>query len=183
MYVISNTASQGPIGGRAAIAGNATGILAHTLMAALGLSALVAYSASVYTTVRWLGALYLIVLAVRTIRSPSPFIRDGAERPAIPVMTIYRQGVVMNLLNPKVALLMVALLPQFISSDAGSIHTQVAILGTSHALIATIVLSILSALIGRAAPLLYDSPRLERTFRWLSGGVLFAFGTRTALDV
>lgn len=183
MYVITNTASRGPTAGRAAIAGNATGILGHTLMAALGLSALVAYSAAVYTTVRWMGAIYLMVLAIRTVRSPSPFAHDTSDRTPVPALTIYRQGVVMNLLNPKVALLMVALLPQFISPETGPVYSQVAILGSTHALTASIVLSILAVLVGRAAPVLYDSPRLERTFRWLSGTVLFALGTRTALDV
>ena len=183
MYVISNAAGQGPAGGRAAIAGNATGILGHTLMAALGLSALVAYSGTVYTAIRLLGAAYLVYLAIRTIRSPSPFTDAPTDHPAIPALTIYHQGVLMNLLNPKVALLMVALLPQFISPDAGPVLYQVALLGTLHALIASIVLSILATLAGRAAPILNSSPRLERAFRWVSGTVLLALGTRTALSV
>lgn len=183
MFVISNAVSQGPAGGRAAIAGNATGILGHTVMAALGLSALIAYSTEVYATVRWLGAIYLIYLAARTIRQPSPFTGSVDGGPGVPLLTIYRQGIVMNLLNPKVALLMVALLPQFLSPTTAPLHFQIAILGLLHALIASVVLSILSLLVDRAAPTIYNSPRLERTFRWLSATVLFALGTRTALDV
>ena len=177
MYVISNTVGQSPAAGRAAVAGNATGILAHTVLATLGLSALLAYSASVYATIRWLGALYLIYLAIRTIRSPSPFCRDITGDRG----TVYRQGIVMNLLNPKVALLMVALLPQFISPEFGHIYLQTLILGSVHALIASTVLTCLATVARRAAPVLYDSPRLERVFRWFSGGVLFGLGARTAV--
>ena len=183
MYVISHAVGQGSAGSRAAIAGNATGILGHTVMAALGLSALVAYSASVYTVLRWLGALYLIYLAVRTVRSPSPFAKGIEGAAPIPAFTNFKRGVVMNLLNPKVAVLMVALLPQFINPETLPVYPQIVLLGSMHALIASIVLSILATIVGRAAPILYNSPRLERVFRWFSGGVLFAFGTRTALDV
>jgi threonine/homoserine/homoserine lactone efflux protein len=183
MYVISSAVSQGGVAGRAAIAGNATGILGHAILAALGLSALVAYSADVYAAVRLLGAIYLIVLAVRTIRSQSPFVRQSGDTDRITISTIYRQGIVMNLLNPKVALLMVALLPQFISAESGPILLQVLILGAIHACIASIVLTGVATLSLRAAPILYHSPKLERSFRWLSGGVLFGLGARTTLDV
>jgi len=183
LYVISSAVSEGVSAGRAAIAGNATGILCHAIFAALGISALVAYSANVYATVRWLGAIYLIVLAIRTIRSPSPFTRQATGAAPSPLSTIYRQGIVMNLLNPKVALLMVALLPQFVSADSGHVHFQVLILGSVHAGIATIVLTVVATVSMRAAPLFYESPKLERIFRWLSGGVLFGLGARTALEI
>lgn len=183
MYVITHAVGD-RAAGRAAIAGNAAGILGHTLLAVLGLSALIAYSATVYTVVRWLGACYLIYLAVRTVRAPSPF-AGGARLSASfdSARAVFRGGVVMNLLNPKPALLMVALVPQFLSLDASSPALQIAIFGATHALIATIVLSTLAALTHRAAPILSDSPRVERAFRWFSGAVLFGFGARTALDV
>ncbi len=183
MVVISSAVGQGQSAGRAAIAGNATGILCHSVLAALGFSALVAYSASVYMTIRWLGALYLIFLAIRTIRSRSPFTRGAKCTEETSLSTIYRQGVVVNLLNPKVAILMVALLPQFISPEADFVYLQVIILGSLHAFIASTVLMGVATLSTRAAPVLYNSPGLERAFRWLSGGVLFGLGARTALDV
>jgi len=181
MYLISNAASQGPQGGRAAIAGNATGILGHTALATVGLSTVVAYSSDVYAIVRWLGALYLMFLAVRTIRSPSPFTQSALPTQQTSWWVIYRGGVVMNLLNPKVALLMVALLPQFISPVASSVVTHTLILGSLHAIIATCVLLVIARLTTAAAPILYESPRLERLFRWTSGAVLLGLGARTAL--
>jgi len=183
LYVISNTVNRGPAGSRAAIAGNATGILCHGVLAAMGLSALVAYSSDVYSTLRWLGGLYLIVLAIRTIRTPSPFVRTCSDGGQLSSFLIYRVGILMNLLNPKVALLMVALLPQFVSAEDGALLPQILTLGAVHAAIASTVLTIVSWLTSRAAPLFYESPKLERTFRWISGGVLFGLGTRTALDL
>lgn len=183
LYVIANTVNRGPAGSRAAIAGNATGILCHGVLAAMGLSALVAYSSDVYSTLRWLGGLYLIVLAIRTIRTPSPFVRTGSDGVELSSLLIYRGGILMNLLNPKVALLIVALLPQFVSAEDGALLPQILTLGAIHAAIASTVLTIVSWLTSRAAPLFYESPKLERAFRWISGGVLFGLGTRTALDV
>jgi threonine/homoserine/homoserine lactone efflux protein len=183
LYVISNTVNRGPAGSRAAIAGNATGILCHGVLAAMGLSALVAYSSDVYSTLRWLGGLYLIVLAIRTIRTPSPFVRTCSDGVQLSSFLIYRGGILMNLLNPKVALLMVALLPQFVSAEDGALLPQILTLGAVHAAIASTVLTIVSWLTSRAAPLFYESPKLERTFRWISGGLLFGLGTRTALDL
>ena len=182
LYVISNTVSHGKGSGRAAIAGNATGILCHGILAAIGLSALVAYSAEVYATLRWLGGLYLMYLAVRTIRTPSPFVRNTETREPLSAFLIYRGGILMNLLNPKVALLMVALLPQFIAIE-GSLLSQTLSLAVLHAVIASAVLSVVSWMSSHAAPLFHESPRLERGFRWVSGGVLFGLGARTALDV
>ena len=183
LYVIANTVNRGPAGSRAAIAGNATGILCHGVLAAMGLSALVAYSSDVYSTLRWLGGLYLIVLAIRTIHTPSPFVRTGSEGVELSSLLIYRGGILMNLLNPKVALLMVALLPQFVSAEDGSLIPQILTLGAVHAAIASTVLTIVAMLTSRAAPLFYESPKLERAFRWISGGVIFGLGTRTVLDV
>ncbi|MBS11906.1 MAG: hypothetical protein CME19_09945 [Gemmatimonadetes bacterium] len=183
MYVIANAASQGSSGGRAAIAGNATGILGHTVLAALGLSALIAYSDDVFSTVQLLGGLYLMFLAVRTVHAPSILRRTETDAEPVSPWIIYHQGIVMNLLNPKVAFLMVALLPQFITPADSPVYIQIAILGSLHPAIATIVLSILAALTLRAAPYLYESPRLERIFRYASGTVIFTLGARTALGI
>jgi threonine/homoserine/homoserine lactone efflux protein len=119
MYVISTAASQGFPAGRAAILGNATGIIGHTVLATLGLATLVAVSPTLYNIIRWLGGIYLIYLAAEVFRSPVFSPSALKQTQIVPLQRVYCRGVLMNLLNPKVALLMMALLPQFILREEG----------------------------------------------------------------
>jgi len=181
MYVISTAASQGFAAGRAAILGNATGIIGHTVLATLGLATLVAVSPTLYNIIRWLGGIYLIYLAAEVFRSPVFSPSALKQTQIVPLQRVYFRGVLMNLLNPKVALLMMALLPQFILRDF-PVHTQTIVFGVLHALIASTILSFIAFLTSHAANVLYDSPRLQRGFQWFSAAILFFFGTRTALN-
>ncbi len=181
LYVISSTIQQGRGAGAMAIAGNATGILCHTVFAVVGLSALLYYSASLYTVIKWLGAIYLMYLAFQIIRTRTP--KDGVKDTKFnrSLGRIYQQGVLINVLNPKVSLLMFALLPQFVDPAAGNAAAQIAVFGVSHAVIASCVLTLIMRTVSRAASWLLVSAGRERGFRWLCGSVLFGLGAYLAL--
>jgi threonine/homoserine/homoserine lactone efflux protein len=121
MLTLSRTLRHGVRGGLAAAAGIMAGCVVHALAAALGLAALIAASAAAFTVVKWAGAAYLLWLAYGMLRSA--LAGDGqtaapqlAESPG--VGALFRQGVLTNVLNPKIALFFLALLPQFIDADA-----------------------------------------------------------------
>ena len=121
MLTLSRTLRYGVRGGLAAAAGIMAGCVVHALAAALGLAALIAASAAAFTVIKWAGAAYLLWLAFGMLRSalaPEPPTAAPRldERPG--VAALFRQGVLTNVLNPKIALFFLALLPQFIDADA-----------------------------------------------------------------
>ena len=120
LYILGRSMAQGRTAGLASVLGIATGTVVHTLAAALGVSALLAASASAFMVIKFAGAAYLIYLGVRMLVTrgsgavvPTGFSSKGFGK-------VFRQGLLTNVLNPKVALFFLAFVPQFISADSGS---------------------------------------------------------------
>ena len=121
MLTLTRTLRHGVRGGLAAAAGIMAGCVVHALAAALGLAALIAASAAAFTVIKWAGAAYLLWLAFGMLKSAL----SGDVQAATPQLAespglaaLFRQGVLTNVLNPKIALFFLALLPQFIDADA-----------------------------------------------------------------
>jgi threonine/homoserine/homoserine lactone efflux protein len=178
-YIVTQSIDQGRRAGIISALGVASGGLVHVAAATVGLSALIASSATAFTVVKLVGAAYLIVVGIRRILAG-----EGAEPESralqAPLRRIYRQGVIVNVLNPKTALFFLAFLPQFVDPNRGAVWTQVAVLGIAFVSVA--VLSDLSyALVSDAI-----AGRIRRTGtgakvrRWLTGGVFVALGITAA---
>ena len=119
LYIVGRGTVQGARAGAVAALGIGAGCCVHILAAALGLSALLAASATAFTVVKLIGAAYLIYLGVSLWRSGSGKRGTGAAPlPPVPLRRVFAQGVLTNVLNPKVALFFLAFLPQFIDHDA-----------------------------------------------------------------
>lgn len=118
VYIVTRSVTQGWRAGVAAVLGISTGCSVHVLAAAIGLSALLATSATAFTVVKLVGALYLMYLGISLLRSGSPGSKPGAELAHSPLSTIFGQGFLTNVLNPKVALFFLAFVPQFIEPSA-----------------------------------------------------------------
>ena len=123
MLTLTRTLRHGIAGGMAAALGVVAGCVVHTLLAAFGLAALLAASATAFAALKWAGAAYLLWLAVGMLRAASSNavepVAVASERDASPgLVRLFRQGVLTNVLNPKIALFFLALLPQFIDADA-----------------------------------------------------------------
>jgi len=180
IYVISSTLGYGRSGGFAAAAGNAAGILCHAAFAVLGLSAIIAWSTYAFFVVKMIGAAYLVFLGIRIFLGgglTGPIRRGIAVRSR---MTLFRNGVLVNVLNPKMAILMLSLLPQFIRPDAAHPTLQIAIMGGMHAVIAGTVhihVVLFSATLARR---LGRSPRVQNFLRWTAGTLFLYFGIRLA---
>ncbi|WP_020410405.1 LysE family translocator [Hahella ganghwensis] len=114
MYIVGRTISQGRMAGVISVLGIGAGIMAHTLFAAVGLSAILLASATAFTLIKVAGAAYLIYLGIQTYRSGRKVKPDGAILQQSH-WKIFRQGFVTNLLNPKIAIFFLAFLPQFVS--------------------------------------------------------------------
>ncbi|HSF86421.1 MAG TPA: LysE family translocator [Acidimicrobiia bacterium] len=127
-YVIARSVQDGRRVGLASVVGLHIGTGVHIAAAALGLSALLVSSAEAYTALRWAGAAYLIYLGVRSLRSgDAAMAGTGAE--SVGAGRALRDGIFVNVLNPKLAVFFLAYLPQFTDPGAGSVATQLLILG------------------------------------------------------
>src|SRR5690242_2030640 len=127
LYIVTRSVSQGRRAGLISVLGVHVGSVVHVSAAALGLSALLASSATAFAAVKYLGAAYLCWLGVRKLR------RRGAgpveETPAVPRARLFTQGVVVNVLNPKTAIFFLAFLPQFVDPRRGPVAVQIVVLG------------------------------------------------------
>ena len=163
-------------GGRAATAGSAgvsLGVMVHVLLAGLGLGALVAAFPWVFGAIRWIGAGYLLWLAWKTLRTPL-FV---AEAPPARTAREFRDGLIVNLSNPKVILFMLALLPQFVD-PARALLPQFLAYGAVIAAGAFVVNAAVGTFSGGLGQRLLRNPRAERGLRVVSGGIFAALAAR-----
>jgi threonine/homoserine/homoserine lactone efflux protein len=180
LYVVARSISQGRGAGFASVLGVGTGNLLHVVAAVVGVSALVASSATAFAVVKYLGAAYLIYLGVRTLVT-----RSHAEmvviQPSRSLPRTFLQGMIVAVLNPKTALFFLAFLPQFVDPARGSPTLQTLVLGVMLVTIGLLSDSIYVLIAGAAGNLLRRSaifPRLQRLF---SGTVYLGLGVTTAL--
>lgn len=189
LYIVARTFDQGRTAGLASVLGVAIGSLVHIAAAVLGVSAILAASTTAFTVVKYVGAAYLIYLGVRKLleRDATQSAAAIAElrAPAMPLGRIVREGILVNVLNPKTALFFLAFLPQFVRPEAGSPLLQIFLLGVMFMLVclatdSTYALTAAGA--GRwLRARLAASPRAQRTQRYLVGGTYIGLGAVTAL--
>ena len=180
LYVLGRSVGQGRKAGVVSALGIGAGILVHMAAVALGLSALLREVPAAYEAIRYAGAAYLLYLGVRTWLERGGVGAERTEAP-MPLGVVFRQGVVTNVLNPKVALFFLAFLPQFVDPAAGSVGLQIAVLGLAFDVSGTLVNFGVALAAGRLGDMLRRSPRLARAQRWFTGGVFVALAVRLAL--
>ncbi|NIR94929.1 MAG: LysE family translocator [Gammaproteobacteria bacterium] len=179
-YTISTTLGHGRKFGMIGNLGNSAGILCHALAVALGIAAILQYSATAFLTLKFLGVAYLVYLAIQAFRGDQA-LRKIKQAPRASTWKIFRNGAFASIFNPKISLLMLALLPQFVSPDASHPELQVAAMGAMHALVAGIVHTHLIFFAGGLAKRLQKSDRIQKTMRWATGFVFLGFGARLAV--
>jgi threonine/homoserine/homoserine lactone efflux protein len=181
LYITSRSIGLGRAAGLVSAMGIAVGTLFHAAAATLGLSALLVSSASAFRFVKYAGAAYLIYLGIRTLRGGDTADLDpSAERRSL--RSIFAQGVLVNLLNPKTALFFLAFLPQFIDPSRGHATLQIFELGLLFALMGWTSDSVWALLAGTFGAHLRGNMRLHGTQRKVSGGALIALGVASAFS-
>ena len=120
LYILGRTAAQGLRGGAVAALGIGAGCFVHIIAAAVGLSALLAASATAFTLLKWIGAAYLVYVGVMLLRTRAQAIEPAPALRAAALRSVFAQGFLTNALNPKVALFFLAFLPQFIDPGAAN---------------------------------------------------------------
>jgi threonine/homoserine/homoserine lactone efflux protein len=153
IFVLTESLTKGPRNGIVISLGLVSGILVHTCAAATGLSIIIQKSAVVFSVIKYLGAGYLLYLAVQAYRDKTTF--TGTEQDEATThksfAQLIRTGFLMNVLNPKVSLFFIAFLPQFISKKGMNITYQMILLGLMFMVQAIVIFSIISLTAGRLA--------------------------------
>ncbi len=179
MYVIARSVGQGRRAGIASALGIGAGCLVHTAAATLGISALLRSWPFAYQVVRYAGAVYLIYLGIRLLAQRRANNSPESLAPAS-LWATFRQGVITNVLNPKVALFFLAFLPQFVSPVRGAVGWQMAALGLWFDFSGTLVNLAVAGLAGIAGNFLRSGRRQQIAER-ASGAVCIALGLRVGL--
>ncbi len=182
IYLISRSISQGRMAGLISLGGVALGFLFYMLCAALGITAIVFAVPYAYDALRFAGAAYLLWLAWQAVRpgGASPF--KVHKLPADSPRKLFLMGFLTNLLNPKIAVLYLSLLPQFIDPALGSIFVQSIALGFTQILISISVNALIAIAAGTIAVFLSRRPLWLLVQRWLMGTVLAALAIRMAVE-
>lgn len=179
LYVIGRSVGQGRRAGAVSALGIFAGCWVHILAAAVGVAALLRSSPLAFNLVRYAGAGYLLYLGIRMIAQH----RDLSSLRDLPperLGSIFRQGVITNVLNPKVALFFLAFLPQFVDARRGSVALQILLLGLIFNAGGTLVNLAVAHAGGTIGELLRRSRRFARIQRWLTGLVFIGLGARLA---
>ena len=182
IYLVSRSLCQGPVAGLVSLGGVALGFVFYMLSAALGITALLMAVPYAYDALRLAGALYLAWLAWQALR---PGGRSAFEVRALPRDSnrkLFFMGFLTNLLNPKIAVLYLSLLPQFIDPVKGSVFLQSLVLGGMQVAVSVSVNALIAVSAGSIAALLATHPRWVLAQRWLMGTVLAGLALRMATE-
>ena len=182
IYLVSRSISQGTSAGLVSLGGVGLGFVFYMLSAAFGITALLLAVPFAYDALRLTGAAYLLYLAWQAVRpgGASPFqVRALPEdRPS----RLFLMGLLTSILNPKIAVLYLSLLPQFIAPEKGSVLVQSLALGSTQIVISLAVNAMIALAAGSVARFLTGRPVWAAMQRWLMGTMLAAFAVRMAVE-
>ena len=181
MYVMSRSLGQGRAGGLVSALGLGTGSLLHAMAATLGLSVILAYSPVAYAVVKYLGAAYLVYLGVGLLRQHTVQLAETVPV-RLSLSRIYWQGVLTEILNPKIVVFFLSFLPQFVDPARGSVAVQTLFFGLLFHMTGVPV-NMLVAVVGSAIVGWFAcNPLFERLRNGLGGTLLIGLGVRLALS-
>ena len=157
-----------------------SGLLIHTLAAALGLAILLQTSMYAFWTLKIIGGLYLIYLGIKMLKDKKS-LNLNLKTESLDIKKCFIQGFLTNVLNPKVALFFVAFLPQFVSTNHPSYSFYIIILGFSFTALGLLYLSLLGLFAGLIGRWLRSKENIAKRIRWISGSALILLGCKILL--
>lgn len=181
IFVIAQSISQNKKAGIATAFGLCTGLIVHISAAALGVSALIYQSAFAFNLVKYAGAIYLLYMAWQAFREKETAFRiEGSGH--FDYRALYKRGIFMNILNPKVSLFFLALLPQFVNQSAGHVSIQMIVLGIVFLLQALVIFTLVSIFSEKVRHVLMNSERIGKRINVVKGILLGFIGLQIAFS-
>ena len=179
IYILNRSIADGRKVGLAAVAGLEVGDSIQALFAALGVSAVLATSAEMFNMVKWAGVVYLVFTGVRTLMSrPSEV---AAESSHVSLKQAFRQGILVNALNPKTGLFFLSIFPQFVDANASNAKSQSLVLGAVFVVLASVFNGTLSFMASSLRDLLMRGKSLYFIRRYVSGVLFIGLGLLAVL--
>ncbi len=180
IYITTRGIVQGRWAALVSTLGVCAGYAVHTVLAVLGLTALIYTSETLFNVVRYVGAVYLLYLGIMAIRSKSPLKLQGDGR-RLSGARIILTAMSTSVFNPKGIMLFFAYFPQFVTPADGDVAGQLFVIGTLFTLMCGVVYGTYGMLSGAIGKRLSSEPRIATTLKWLTGSVLIGLGLRMAL--
>lgn len=180
LFIVARSIEQGRLAGIVAITGIHTATLVHALAAAFGLSAVLASSSLAFSIVKYAGAAYLVWLGLRKIFGPGETADVEVVLPRHSFARLFRDGFIVNLLNPKTALFFLAFLPQFVEVGSAHVAMQIVFLGLMFASLGFVTDGCYALAAGTAGNWLKRSRHFRRFERLTTGGVYISLGVTAA---
>jgi len=183
LYVLNKSISKGFNAGIVAALGISTGCLFHVFLVVLGLSALLEASPSAFLLIKYIGALYLLYLGLSMFFNSKNKTKEENDTSALNYKKIYYSGILINILNPKVALFFITFLPQFININASDKSMGLLILGLTFIAVGIIVSSIIVYMACKISNKFTYKTSFVKYIKKLVGTLFIGFGIKLALDV
>ena len=171
LYLLTKSLAEGAKSGIILACGLVSGIFFHTMLVMLGVAALIQSSPTALTLLKYFGAAYLLYLAFNAFKSSGKLQLGRADLKSSN-MALYRRGLLMNVLNPKVLLFFLAFLPQFVEANSGSASLQIALLGLTFAIQALVIFSIVAICAGQLRKIIINNKNLGKILGTIESIVL-----------
>lgn len=181
LFVVAQSVSNGKKAGIATSLGLCSGLLFHTTAAALGLSVVIQKSVLLFSIFKYAGAAYLIYLAIKAFKE-GKIVEQNSSLPKISLWNLYKKGILMNVLNPKVGLFFLAFLPQFIRVKETNVQVQMIYLGFIFICQAIIIFTLVSALSGTFGDKVLKMSKVNRVINYLKAIIFVALGLKIAFS-
>ena len=181
LLVMSRSIAMGQKAGISTAAGVSVGLLGHTLLATLGLGAILQTSAILFATLKFIGAAYLMYLGIKAFREPLPTF-EPSETSQVSFRELFLQGAFSNLSNPKIAILYFAFLPQFVSAESTETTTVIFFLGVLFAVLTFFIKTPIAFFSGKLSGWLRKNSMIQTWLNRVCGGVLVGLGLRLAFE-
>jgi threonine/homoserine/homoserine lactone efflux protein len=176
IYVLMQSITNGKKFGIVTALGLATGIIVHTSLVAFGVSEILKKSENIFFAIKLLGAIYLFYLAFKVYKSSAKIELDKSNISDKNLFLVYKQGFVMNVLNPKVTIFFLAFFPGFVDNSLGNVKQQIFILGFVFMLLTIVIFSAIALLASKMTSFLRDNQKFEKNLRIIQIIVFIGIG-------
>ena len=181
LFVLAQSLSKGKSAGISTSLGLCTGLIVHISAATLGITAIIYQSALAFSVVKYAGAAYLLFLAYKSFREKDVNINLNNGQP-LNYKSLYKKGIIMNLLNPKVSLFFLAFLPQFVNNETGHASIQMLVYGVIFLVQALIIFALISLFAGKVRYFLLTRPSISKRLNAIQGSIFTLIGLRIAFS-
>ncbi|MEH7226089.1 LysE family translocator [Bacillus sp. JJ1566] len=181
LFTLAQSIAKGKNAGFFTTLGLCTGLLVHITTATIGISAVIYNSAFAFTVVKYAGAAYLLWLAYKSFREKASHFNISSEN-NLDYISLYKKGVIMNLLNPKVSLFFLAFFPQFINYGSGHVSFQMFVLGIIFLVQTLVIFSLISIFAGKVGYFLRKNPTLSKKINYIQGSLFTLIGLKIAFS-